>query len=498
MALRTPPAWLQAGSYTAENDRLTAQASYTTTGIVGLSSMAVTAQASPNMTVNVASGWAAIVGGNATNQGAYLAYNDATTVLTVTSADPSLPRIDRVVATVSDAAYSGSANQVVFAVLAGTPNASPTAPAVPTNAISLATISIAAASTTIAQTAITDTRVPADSSLVYSKPGANAIINGDFAINQRAFTSTTSGGYGFDRFRVDQSGGTVTYSAQTFTPGSAPVVGYEAANFARIVTSGQSASTDYAVLRQSVEDVRTLAGQTVTVSFWAKTASGAPKIGVALEQQFGSGGSPSSAVINIVGNATLSTAWQRYSLTYSLPSIAGKTIGTSTNSSFLGVSLFVSLGTGLTTYGNIGIQNNTFDIWGVQVEAGSIATAFRRAAGTIQGELAACQRYYYRINAYGLNYAINFGSSISTSAAEFLFPKDMRAAATSLDYANLQIYRLAGITLSGVNTPVLDFATPTQTWVRFTGSAGQFTSTPENVQIIASASTSYLGFSAEL
>jgi hypothetical protein len=40
------------------------------------------------------------------------------------------------------------------------------------------------------------------------------------------------------------------------------------------------------------------------------------------------------------------------------------------------------------------IASNVIDVWGVQLEVGSVATPFSRAGGTIQGELAACQRYY--------------------------------------------------------------------------------------------------------
>lgn len=158
MALRTPPSWLQNGSHPAENDRLTTRAIYNSTGIINSTSLAVTAQGVPNMTVNVASGWAAILSSTA-NAGTYVAYNDATTVLTITTADPSLPRIDRVVVTVNDAAYSGALNNVVFTVVAGTPNASPTAPATPSNSISLATIAVGAAVTSITAGNITDTRV---------------------------------------------------------------------------------------------------------------------------------------------------------------------------------------------------------------------------------------------------------------------------------------------------------------------------------------------------
>ena len=102
MTLRTPPSWLQNGSHPAENDRLTTQALWATTGIINSSSLAVTANSPAGMSVRVASGWAAIVGTTQANMGTYVAYNDAQVTLTVTTADPTNPRIDRVVMTVND------------------------------------------------------------------------------------------------------------------------------------------------------------------------------------------------------------------------------------------------------------------------------------------------------------------------------------------------------------------------------------------------------------
>ena len=166
MALRTPPAWLQQGSHPAENDRLYMQAIFNTTGIIGSSSMAVTAQGSPNMTVNVASGWAAIVGTTQANMGTYIGYNDATTVLTITTAPATNSRIDRIVATVNDAYYSGSTNNITFQVIAGTVAASPVAPATPANSISLATIVVGTNVTSIVAGNITDTRVLTTTSIV--------------------------------------------------------------------------------------------------------------------------------------------------------------------------------------------------------------------------------------------------------------------------------------------------------------------------------------------
>lgn len=158
MTVRTPPSWLQNGSHPAENDRLTTQALWATTGIINAASLEVTQNSPAGMSVRVASGWAAIVGTTQANMGTYVGYNDATVVLGVTTADPTNPRIDRVCMTVNDAYYTGSLNNVVLQVVAGTPAGSPVAPSTPANSISLATIAVAAGATAITTANITDTR----------------------------------------------------------------------------------------------------------------------------------------------------------------------------------------------------------------------------------------------------------------------------------------------------------------------------------------------------
>ena len=92
MTLQTPPSWLQAGSYPAQYDRLTAQALWATTGIIGTSSLEVIVNSPAGMSVRVTSGWSAIVGTTTTNMGVYTIFNDATDTLTITPSDPTNPR----------------------------------------------------------------------------------------------------------------------------------------------------------------------------------------------------------------------------------------------------------------------------------------------------------------------------------------------------------------------------------------------------------------------
>jgi len=255
----------------------------------------------------------------------------------------------------------------------------------------------------------------------------NILINGDFRINQRGFSSSTSSVYGFDRWTSSSADGTVTYSAQTFTVGNA-IPGYEPINHARIATSGQTLAGAYSHLVQRIESVRTLAGQTASLSFWAKATSGTPKVAVEFLQIFGTGGSPSSTTFTYGGQVTLSTAWQRFTVQVNIPSISGKTIGTAGNDT-LYLNLWTSAGS---TYdsrsGSLGIQNSTIDFWGVQLEANYQPTPFeQRPIGT---ELALCQRYFAKLTGGFWTIAQCLGSNTGYFVVHL--PTDMRIGPTGV------------------------------------------------------------------
>ena len=328
--------------------------------------------------------------------------------------------------------------------------------------------------------------------------GKNKIINGDFFVNQRAFTTTTAGGYTFDRWRHGSAGGTVTTTAQTFTAGTAPVSGYEGKNFIQQATTGQSAAGDYSFIGQGIEGVRTFAGQTVTVSFWAKASTGTPKVGITLRQVFGTGGS--TTVSTADAGQTITTSWVRYSSTITLPSISGKTIAGGDDL----LDLLINTSTGSTLAGlgwsNIGIQNSTIAVWGLQVEAGSSATSFTTASGSIQGELAMCQRYYVR-NTGGDQYShIGQGIANATNQAyiEMKLPVQMRAVPTSIDYSTVALYDGVTITSTSLVLALLSQQSGVQVAsINASGITGLTQYRPYFIINNASAS-GYVGFSAEL
>lgn len=281
--------------------------------------------------------------------------------------------------------------------------------------------------------------------------GKNKVINGDFFINQRNFSSTTSAGqFTFDRWKTAYLDGTTTYTSQTFTLGTAPVTGYEGKTFIQIASSGQVNAGSYACLDYRIEGVRSLANQTVTLSFWARATSGTPGVAANLYQIFGTGGSPSSAVTIAGQKTTISTSWTRYNFTYTVPSISGKTIGSNNDDCVL-LRLWTSAGSSENTASNsLGLQNSTIQFWGVQLEAGNTATDFQTATGTLAGELAACQRYYWQPDQYTTSAAYVRTTTTGYCSINMLVPMrvapsatyiagDLRISSTSADFVGSSV-----------------------------------------------------------
>jgi hypothetical protein len=258
--------------------------------------------------------------------------------------------------------------------------------------------------------------------------GKNKIINGDFGIWQRG-TSFTASGYTADRWYLSRNN-TTTVSQQTFTPGTAPVSGYEGTYFLRCARTAGS-TDDYLI--QRVEDMRAFAGQTVTISFWAKADTATTISQVYFACNAGSGGSGAPGGVGNFSGVAITTSWARYTVTATMASIAGTTIGTS---SYVEIVFKFAAAMG----------NRTVDIWGVQWEAGSVATPFQTATGTIQGELAACQRYFWRMGVGGAE--IPFGGSCGyyTSTAAYMtvqFPVEMRTSPTLSAASGTNYYRVS-------------------------------------------------------
>jgi hypothetical protein len=201
---------------------------------------------------------------------------------------------------------------------------------------------------------------------------------------------------------------------QTFTPAAAPIAGYESSFFFRstLTTVG---TTSRLSIHHKIEDVRTFAAQTVTLSFYAKADSARTLAGF-IQQNFGSGGS--ATVSTAITSQSITTAWTRFSMQVAVPSISGKTIGTS---SFLNIRLDQAVAAG-----------SVLDLWGIQLEYGSKATPFQTATGTIQGELSACQRYFVRKSATaGTDAPIGTGvnnSTTSLAGVPIYMPVTMRTA----------------------------------------------------------------------
>ena len=233
----------------------------------------------------------------------------------------------------------------------------------------------------------------------------NLVINGSFAISQRGTSfSAPNGTYTLDRMRCAQANSADTISQQTFTAGQTDVPG-SPKNFLRFAFGAATANR---VLETRIEDVYTSAGQSITLSFYAK-ASSAHTSSIELTQIFGSGGS--SAVAFGTQNYDITTSFQRFEFTLSCPSISGKTIGAG---SYLSAAFIRSLSAG---------PSINVDIALLQLEVGSVATPFEHRS--FADELARCQRYFAELPSFS-------GPGTGTTDVRGMgsHPVQMRAAPT--------------------------------------------------------------------
>ena len=235
-----------------------------------------------------------------------------------------------------------------------------------------------------------------------SSQGRNLFINGGFDVWQRGTSLAGAASFLADRWFNATSG---TQSRQTFTVGQTDVP-HNPTYYYRQVTG----STEWYETRQKIENVGITAGREVTLSYWMKGSSAFTNAPYRV-QNFGSSGS--SSVNAALTTASVTTSWARYTHTFTLPSITGKTVGAGNN---LQINLL-----------RANVNNLTIEIANCQLEFGDTATDFEQR--TYGEELDLCKRYYQYY--YG-NAQMHPGRTISSNRLDisYSFPKQMRADPT--------------------------------------------------------------------
>jgi hypothetical protein len=228
---------------------------------------------------------------------------------------------------------------------------------------------------------------------------------------------------------------------------------------ARVQRNSGQTGTSQNYFSNGFETINSLpyAGKTVTVSFYARAGANYSPTSSVLQVSLNTATGTdqpvtaySTGVITaITSNATLTTTWQRFTATGSLSSTLNE------------LGIFFSY----TPTGTAG-TNDYFEVTGVQLDIGSVALPFRTYAATIQGELAACQRYYVRFIGSDANDILGtLGAGISTTQAviPFVLPSQMRVTPTAIESSTVEITDLANeyaitVTLNGNSTPFLGIA----------------------------------------
>ncbi|TGR41882.1 hypothetical protein EN794_039610 [Mesorhizobium sp. M00.F.Ca.ET.151.01.1.1] len=221
--------------------------------------------------------------------------------------------------------------------------------------------------------------------------GRNSLINGDFRFWQRGavFPASTGPRYIADRWLANATGTKVAVSREDVPAGGGPAGRLLAGSrhLLRLEVQSVPGAGNMALVQQRIEDVRPLAGRTVTISFKARSSVDDFRIGVELQQSYGAGGS--IARDSIGASVVLDTLWRWHQVTVDVPGLAGKALGPD---SYLQLSFWLDAGA---DFGGrafaAGQKSGSVQLAEVQIEEGDTATDFDRRSEAL--ELLLCQRY---------------------------------------------------------------------------------------------------------
>ena len=319
---------------------------------------------------------------------------------------------------------------------------------------------------------------------------SNPVLNSAMQVWQRGttFAISNTSAYTADRWQGRVTAAcTTSFSRQTTSDTTnLPNIQY-ATRVQR--TSGQTA-LPYLILEQSFESVNSIpfAGKTVTLSFYARAganfSAASSQLGIQLYSGTGTDQNISgtytglTAVVN--QTPTLTTTWQRFSYSGSVASTATE----------LAISMLYQ------TVGTAGAADY-FEVTGFQIDIGSVALPFRTYAATIQGELAACQRYYFRTTG-ALTYLGSGGIAGSTTQCyvQVKHPTTMRVPPTTLDYSLLLLQIISGST--NVTSASISKAQEDLTLILANTASGLTATTQSYMLMSQNNAAAYLGLSAEL
>ena len=287
---------------------------------------------------------------------------------------------------------------------------------------------------------------------------SNPIINSAMQNWQRGTSiALTTSAYTADRWQGYRAVAGSTVSRQTTSDSTnLPFIQY----CARVQRDVSNTALNKIYFSQSVETTNSIpfAGKTVTLSFYARAganySSASSGLDVALKS--GTGTDQNITTTGYTGSANIVSTTQAITTTWTRYTFSGTVATTATE---IGTEL------SYTPVGTAG-ANDYFEITGVQIDIGSVALPFRTYAGTIQGELAACQRYYATMTGDNLVAVGNAWAATSADSTVY-FPMTMRTTPTvTLPTAGVGAGQLTYLT-SGRTTPGT-IGTLTASWITTT------------------------------